>query len=163
LNPSDDRAVAEASSRNRGKRTIIVVGESHSVPSYMRAADVLLVTSTREGLPSVVLEALAIGTPVVATRLPGMEWIQSHTVGVELCSLNADDGEWVEAIGRALQIDRRTIATAFTSSPFIMARASASFRHMWQIPPAADEQVNCDGLIDRTEIDANDGGSENGT
>ncbi|MEZ5977138.1 MAG: glycosyltransferase [Planctomycetota bacterium] len=38
---------------------------------WYRAADVLLLTSNREGRPNVVLEALASGLPVVATRAGG--------------------------------------------------------------------------------------------
>lgn len=38
---------------------------------YYNAADAMVLASSREGMPNVVLEALACGTPVVATRVEG--------------------------------------------------------------------------------------------
>ena len=38
---------------------------------WYRAADVLVLASSREGWPNVVLESLACGTPVLATRVWG--------------------------------------------------------------------------------------------
>lgn len=52
------------------------------VPSYLASCDVFVLNSTYEGLPHVVLEALAAGIPVVATDVGGTgEIIESGTNG----------------------------------------------------------------------------------
>lgn len=55
----------------------------NEIVRYYQSADVLVLASSREGLPNVILEALACGMPVVATNVGGVsEVIQSHTQGV---------------------------------------------------------------------------------
>lgn len=44
----------------------------HEIPTWMAAADVFCLPSVREGCPNVMLEALASGRPVVATRVGGI-------------------------------------------------------------------------------------------
>jgi glycosyltransferase involved in cell wall biosynthesis len=61
-----------AARRAAPEGAILLAGHRDDVPAVLDAADVLLVTSTREGMPHVVLEAMAAGTPVVATRVAGL-------------------------------------------------------------------------------------------
>ena len=43
------------------------------LPNIYQAADLLVLPSTSEGMPNVILEAMSSGLPVVATRIPGSE------------------------------------------------------------------------------------------
>ncbi len=55
----------------------------HDLVDYYNAGDVLVNASSSEGLPNVVLESLACGTPVVATRVGGLpEVVRSDAGGV---------------------------------------------------------------------------------
>ncbi|WP_370455328.1 glycosyltransferase [Diaminobutyricimonas sp. LJ205] len=108
-----------------------VVGDSSDVPSYLYAADVLLVTSVREGLPGVVLESLACGTPVVSSALPGVEWIRESVPGVTVVPLEARDEDWAAALVSAKFADREAIRNGFDVGPFTMDVALANFLDLW--------------------------------
>ena len=49
------------------------LGRREDVPSILKAADVLVLPSLWEGMPNVILEAMAASLPVVATRVEGSE------------------------------------------------------------------------------------------
>ncbi len=52
--------------------SIIFAGHRPDVPAILDAADVVAVTSLREGMPHVILEAMTAGTPVAATTVAGI-------------------------------------------------------------------------------------------
>jgi glycosyltransferase involved in cell wall biosynthesis len=109
-------------------------GPTDDVAEALREADALLVTSTREGLPGVVMEALAQGCPVISTNLPGITYIRRFCLGITTVDLASEDSEWVDAL-RALSaphaLSRRQIWDSFKSSPFTLDRAAAEMRSLW--------------------------------
>jgi glycosyltransferase involved in cell wall biosynthesis len=78
------------------------VGATEAVADYYAAADVVVLPSLSEGFPFVVLEALAMGKPVVATRVNGVpEIIEDGGTGLLAEPRNVPTLE--QAITRALR------------------------------------------------------------
>lgn len=62
-----------------------------ALPDLMRAADLLVLPSYREGVPNVILEAMACGLPVVATSVGGIpEIVEPDITGLLVPEKNVD-------------------------------------------------------------------------
>lgn len=68
----DEEAIRELVRKSDLENTVFMLGFRADVVSVMQSLDVFLITSKTEGLGTIVLEALAAGVPVVATRAGGI-------------------------------------------------------------------------------------------
>jgi glycosyltransferase involved in cell wall biosynthesis len=82
---------------------VVFVESTDNIEDYYRAADIFALPTAREGLPNVLLEAMASGVPPVITRLTGVtDWIvDSGVTGVLVPA--ADSREFESAIGWLLR------------------------------------------------------------
>jgi glycosyltransferase involved in cell wall biosynthesis len=66
------RVSVEGAIRRHGvERAMVLLGERHDVPDLLAAADIYLSASRSEGLSNAVMEAMAVGLPVVASAVGG--------------------------------------------------------------------------------------------
>ncbi len=114
-----DRAVEES---------VRLLGHRDDVALLLAAADVFVLPSRREGLPGVVLEAMAIGCPVVASDIPQVR----EVVGDDHASL-VDAGNPV-ALAQALS----EVITDPREAAERAGRAEARFRETFTLDRIAD-------------------------
>jgi glycosyltransferase involved in cell wall biosynthesis len=98
--------------RAQGIQGVALLGERTDVPDLMQAADVVCLSSRVEGLPMAILEAMALGRPIVSTAVGGVPEAVGSDAGVfvpvgavdrfseQLCLLSRDAARR-EAMGRA--------------------------------------------------------------
>lgn len=67
---------------------VYFIGKREDVPRLLKASDCFVLSSLWEGLPGVVLEAVAARLPVVATELPGVEEIAAYTNLIHTVAIN---------------------------------------------------------------------------
>jgi glycosyltransferase involved in cell wall biosynthesis len=80
----------------------IFLGQRDDVPGLLRLADLCVLPSKGEGLPMALIEASALGTPVVATDVGDIGWLLGETGG-GICVAAADEGAFFEACDRVLE------------------------------------------------------------
>ncbi|MDT0202638.1 glycosyltransferase [Nocardioides sp. AE5] len=117
---------------------VLLLGERGDVQELLSVADVCLVTSLREGLPGSVLEACAMGTPCLASALPGVRWVAQTFASVHLAELEWADEVWAELIremsNHKVTDDERAASRArFETSAFGMATAEREYAKLWGV------------------------------
>ena len=86
------RAELEEQSRHLGiEDRVMFLGSRTDVPSLLRQMDLFVLPSLWEGLPTVIMEAMACGVPVIATDIPGTnEIVQDGITGWLVPEKNPD-------------------------------------------------------------------------
>lgn len=79
---------------------------NQEIPYYLNAADVLLLTSTREGSVNVIKEAMACNCPVVSTDVGDVRWVTGNTDGCFITSFEPEDV--AQKIKAALDFGKKT-------------------------------------------------------
>jgi sugar transferase (PEP-CTERM/EpsH1 system associated) len=63
---------------------VILAGFQEDVPGFLNLMDIFVLTSEKEGMSNTILEAMACGKPVLATRVPGNQSLVKDRVTGEL-------------------------------------------------------------------------------
>jgi L-malate glycosyltransferase len=85
-----------------GRREIVFHGNCAQALAYLRQMDALLLTSSHEGLPVVVLESMILSVPVVATATGGIPHVLAHGSCGWLVSPEADPAGYARALIEAV-------------------------------------------------------------
>jgi glycosyltransferase involved in cell wall biosynthesis len=124
IDPANGNAVPRADiDKWVAEGTIEYLGEADDVRPFIAAADCVVLPSYREGLPRTLLEAAAMGKPLIATDVPGCRHVVDHDVNGLLCSPR-DSVSLAEAMLKMLRLSAPRIAEMGVAA---RAKAHAEF------------------------------------
>jgi glycosyltransferase-like protein len=131
------RRFADVLAASGARDDVVVTGTlaDADMPALFRAADALLMASSREGFGLVVLEALASGTPAVVSRIaPFTEYLPPDEAAGHCCWADPESVDSIaQAMGRAID-PSHTLALEF-ATPAVCERFS------WQSSAASHEAI----------------------
>ncbi len=135
---AQEAAVRAEVSKHQVEPFVLLPGARNDVPRYVAAMDVFVLSSSMEGLPLAVLEAMAAGLPVVATAVGGLPNLiddgktgflvpsgDEHPMRDRLRALRADP-----ALARAVGERGRTLARARYSRDQMVSRYLTLYAEM---------------------------------
>ncbi|GAB2834436.1 glycosyltransferase [Lentzea nigeriaca] len=111
-----------------------LLGHTECPEDVLAMTDVLLLPSVREGLPGVVLEALASGVPVLATELPGLRELAARLRGLHLLPLRVGPVKWAETaltLASTSEAERKLISEGVRDSEFALSSGDQWWRTVW--------------------------------
>lgn len=112
------------------------LGERSDIAEILSSSDALLFTSRREGLPGVLLEAVASNTPVVSSDVPGAVYIADQIAGVTIVKLSEPVQAWADALCDVLDTGRPISVAPSSSlkgSVFDLDSCLQSYRELWRL------------------------------
>lgn len=116
-----------------------IAGETADMESEYRQSDLLVLTSSFEGTPNVVLEAMSCGLPVVATKVGGVSEIVTEETGIPV---EPSDFEGLVAATRGLIEDRgRRIQLGERARAFVREHHSLGYLRQ-RLPEIYAEQLS---------------------
>jgi glycosyltransferase involved in cell wall biosynthesis len=131
--PLQDQLTAHAQAAGVADQ-VVFAGMRADVPELLPAFDVFALSSLQEGLPVAVMEALASGLPVVATRVGGLPEIVTDGVEGRLVA-PADPAGLAAALGEVLGDGalraRMGVAAAVRSQEFDIAAAQRQIEDVY--------------------------------
>ncbi|MFY1636940.1 glycosyltransferase family 4 protein [Solwaraspora sp. WMMB335] len=136
VGPAGTDDVTSAHPDVRDDPSVVLGGETDEIASVLAASDVFVLPSRWEGLPGVVLEALAAGVPVVATNLPCLREASRYVDGLTLLDLSDGPQRWAAAVAgsvRTSPADREAIRARFATSPFQTEHAVTQWLSLWRV------------------------------
>jgi glycosyltransferase involved in cell wall biosynthesis len=137
------------------KGSVIFMGQRKDVPAILREVDIVVHPSLTEGLSNVILEAMAAGLPVVATRTGGNpELVQNDRTGLLVSTGSAeeiaaaisrllDQPSWARSLGeqaRRRVIDEFTIDRTLAELEGLYSRLLRSGRNSSESPNQSSDQ-----------------------
>jgi glycosyltransferase involved in cell wall biosynthesis len=136
-----ERAALEARSRALGtSERVSFLGARGDVPHLLPAADAFVMSSKSEGLPMVLLEAMAAGVPCVATAVGGIPELFGSDRGLAVPAQDpAALAEGMAALARSVELRERLIEGA-----------RANLKARYGVEPIVDQYLALLGLPART-------------
>jgi glycosyltransferase involved in cell wall biosynthesis len=112
------------------------IGWRSDIPSLLAASNLLVLTSAWEGMPNVILEAMAAGLPVAATQVEGI----AELLGPELQEQSVPYGSWddfSDLVTRILSDQDRAVRLGHANrnrveQMFTIERMVDAYQNLWE-------------------------------